>query len=122
MQMSRVLLASLAVFASPVAHGGERSFAKRPADAVESGAAPVDNSKERGLVGYWKLHGDCRDYSGHGNHGVNRGVKLDNSAFDGIGAYIEVPSSASLKLGTGDFSLCAWIYTEKELNDVVGDV
>jgi hypothetical protein len=53
---------------------------------------------------------------------VNHGVNLDSGVFDGIGAYVEVPSSASLKLGTGDFSLCAWIYTEKDLDDVVGDV
>jgi len=78
--------------------------------------------QEPGLIGYWKLRGDCRDYSGHGNHGVNHGVDLDSGAFDGITAHVEVPSSTSLKLGTGDFSLCAWIYTEKELDDVVGDV
>ena len=37
-------------------------------------------------------------------------------------AYIEVPASKSLKLGTGDFTVCAWVYTEKQLDDVVGDV
>ena len=82
-------------------------------------AAPI---QETGLVGYWKLRGDCRDYSGHGNHGVNHGVDLNSGTFDGISAHIEVPGSASLKLGTGDFSLCAWIHTEKELDDVIGDV
>src|SRR6266576_2745428 len=122
-QMKRVLLACLAaVFASLVGYGAERSLQTKPEGAVNTGDAPVDRGKEQGLVGYWKLHGDCRDYSGHGNHGVNHGVNLDNSTFDGISAYIEVPSSASLKLGTGDFALCGWIYTEKELDDVVGDV
>ena len=75
-----------------------------------------------GLVGYWKLQGDCRDYSGQNNHGINHGVNLQNSAFDGTSAYIEVPSSPSLKFGTGDFSLSAWVYTEKDLDDVIGDV
>ncbi|MBM3993494.1 MAG: hypothetical protein FJ303_04995, partial [Planctomycetes bacterium] len=28
----------------------------------------------RGLIGYWKLAGDCRDHSGHGHHGTNHGV------------------------------------------------
>ncbi|MBI3851970.1 MAG: LamG domain-containing protein [Verrucomicrobia bacterium] len=84
--------------------------------------APVHVNTETGLVGYWKLRGDCRDYSGHGNHGVNHGVNLDSGAFDGISAHIEVPSSASLQLGTGDFALCAWIYTDKVLDDVLGDV
>jgi hypothetical protein len=77
---------------------------------------------EPGLVGHWKLHGDCRDSSGHGNDGVNHGVDLDRGAFDGERAYIEVPASDSLKLGTSDFSICAWIYTAPELDDIVGDV
>ncbi len=75
-----------------------------------------------GLIGYWKLQGDCRDYSGQGNHGVNHGVNLDSGTFDGISAYIEVPGGRSLKLGTGDFSLSVWIHTETDLDDVVGDV
>jgi hypothetical protein len=41
---------------------------------------------EPGLVGHWQLQGDCRDYSGHENHGVNHGVDLDRGAFDGVGA------------------------------------
>lgn len=79
-------------------------------------------SEEPGLVGYWKLDGDCRDYSGHGNHGVNHGVDLDRGVFNGISAFVEVPSHSSLRFGTGDFSLCARIYTEESLDDVVGDV
>src|SRR4051794_17878537 len=77
---------------------------------------------ESGLVGHWKLQGDCRDYSGHENHGVNHGVDLKRGAFDGTKAFIEVPASDSLKLGKGDFTFCAWIFTEKELDDIVGDV
>ena len=80
------------------------------------------NGAESGLVGHWKLRGDCRDSSGQGNHGVNHGVDLVNGAFDGEQAYIEVPASDSLQLGKGDFAICAWIYTEKELDDIVGDV
>ena len=53
---------------------------------------------------------------------MNHGVNLNTGAFDGRSAFIEVANRASLKLGTGDFSLCAWIYTEKELDDVLGDV
>lgn len=85
---------------------------------------PAANSSAigRGLVGHWKLQGDCRDHSGHGNDGVNHGVKLDDGSFDGKSAYIEVPSNGSLKLGTGDFSICAKIYTPQELGDIVGDV
>ena len=71
------------------------------------------NCAEPGLVGHWKLQGDCRDSSGHGNDGVNHGVDLEHGAFDGAKSFIEVPASDSLKLGKGDFSVCAWVYTEK---------
>jgi Concanavalin A-like lectin/glucanases superfamily len=77
---------------------------------------------EPGLVGHWKLQGDCRDSSGHENHGVNHGVDLDRGAFDGESSYIEVPNSDSLRLGTGDFTICAWINTPPELDDIVGDI
>jgi hypothetical protein len=86
------------------------------------GAARPVFGQDPALVGHWKLRGDCQDHSGKGNHGVNHGVKLDDGTFDGVGAYIEVPSSASLKLGSGDFALSAWVHTEKEINDIVGDV
>lgn len=75
-----------------------------------------------GLVGHWPLKGDSRDVSGLNNHGTNHGVKLQDGTFDGVGSYIEVPSSESLKLGTGDFTFSAWVHTEKQLDDIVGDV
>src|SRR5437773_12141362 len=103
--MRRLLLACLAtLFSTSCAFGAQPSLDKTP-----------------GLVGYWRLRGDCRDYSGHGNHGVNHGVNLDSGTFDGISPYIEVPGGRSLKLGVGDFSLSVWIHTEKDLDDVVGD-
>jgi Concanavalin A-like lectin/glucanases superfamily len=115
--MKRALLVCLAIACSNLGgRGAQPSLDTKPA------AAGAASRQEQGLVGYWKLQGDCRDYSGNGNDGVNHGVNLDSGAFDGISAYIEVPNSASLKLGTSDFSLCAWISTEKELDDVVGDV
>jgi hypothetical protein len=77
-----------------------------------------------GLVGHWKLQGDCRDSSGKGNDGVNHGVELaaDGARFNGIDASIEVPDSKSLALGTGDWSVAAWIHTEEKLDDVLGDI
>lgn len=77
---------------------------------------------EPGLVGHWTLQGDCRDHSGLGNDGVNHGVDLGTGAFDGASAYIEVPNSESLRLGAKDFAVCAWVHTETELDDIVGDV
>src|SRR4051794_24545303 len=64
---------------------------------------PGAYAAESGLVGHWKLQGDCRDYSGRGNDGVNHGVDLNTGRFDGQHAYVEIPQSKSLKFGTGDF-------------------
>jgi hypothetical protein len=80
------------------------------------------SAQQTGLVGHWKLAGDCRDHSGKGNHGINHGVRLEDGAFDGVGAYIEVPSSPSLQFGAGDFSICARVYTDEQVNDILGDV
>lgn len=62
------------------------------------------------------------DHSGHENHGVNHGVDLETGAFNGRSAYIGVPVSDSLKLGTRDFTFCARVYTAAELDDIAGDV
>ena len=74
------------------------------------------------LVGYWTLKGDCLDHSGSGNNGINHGVDLRNGTFNGSSSYIEIPDHASLNQGTGDFTINAWVYTEKVVNDVIGDV
>lgn len=121
MKQSR-LISVVVLVASLIAGSPKRTFAE-PLDVVSGGGTtPGERSQEPGLVGYWKLHGDCRDSSGHNNHGVNRGVNLDGGVFDGVSAYVEVPMSDSLKLGTGDFSVSAWVHTEKQLDDIVGDV
>lgn len=99
---------------------------------LASWIAPAARGEDRDLIGHWKLAGDAKDSSGHGNDGQNHGVDLSapgrngsaNGAarFDGINAFIEVPSSKSLGLGTGDFTLTAWVHTARELDDVVGDL
>ena len=75
-----------------------------------------------GLVGHWTLRGDCKDYSGRGNDGVNHGVKLDDGTFDGTSAHIEVPANDALRFGTGNFSFSAWVHTEAQVDDAIGDV
>jgi len=80
---------------------------------------------QNGLLGHWKLAGDCRDSSPQGNHGVNHGADLsctDGAKFDGNDDYIEVPNSESLRLGHGDFSVAVWVHTESVLDDVLGDI
>ena len=78
----------------------------------------MSNHLDPGLAGYWKLKGNCRDYSGRGNHGVN----VDAGNFNGRDSYIEVPDSPSLGFGSGDFSISVWVYTERDIDDVIGDV
>ncbi|MSS70227.1 MAG: LamG domain-containing protein [Candidatus Latescibacteria bacterium] len=76
-----------------------------------------------GLIGHWKLSGDCRDHSGNGNHGVNHGADLtakDGATFDGQASCIEVPSS--LRPGPGDFSISLHAHTDERLDDVLGDL
>ena len=80
-------------------------------------AIPTDN-----LVGYWKLLGDSQDHSGSGNHGINHGVDLGTSTFEGRGQHIEVPTSSSINPGREDFSFCALLHTDQDVDDVHGDI
>jgi hypothetical protein len=75
-----------------------------------------------GLVGYWKLQGDCQDYSGQKNHGRNHGVDLEAGTFDGRGAYIEVPDAKSLGFDGNDFTVAAEVHTAADLTDFFGDI
>jgi hypothetical protein len=79
-------------------------------------------ASDKGLVGYWKLHGDCRDYSGNENHGRNHGVDIDTGTFDGRGSYLVVPDTENLNFSDRDFSIAAEVYTAAELTDFLGDI
>lgn len=84
------------------------------------------------LVARWKLDGDARDASGNALHGRLHGVKFGMSRlggrmrkvalFNGRDAWIEVPDSDRLKPGRHPFSLCVWVNTKDDLDDVVGDL
>lgn len=85
-----------------------------------------------GLIGEWLLGSDCQDTSGGGNHGVNRRVNLQGAdpeggsrtaaAFNGRDAWIEVKTSPSLKLNRRDFTVSAWVHTQSQIDDVLGDI
>lgn len=79
---------------------------------------------ERDLLGHWKLQGDVRDSSSHGNHGVIRNADLrpDGAHFNGRTSEIEVPAASSLRLGTRDFTWSVWVHTTETLDDVLGDI
>ena len=92
-----------------------------PASNPDSKPSP-STAAEPDLLGYWPLRGDCQDHSGNGLHAVNHGVKLDDGTFDGRGAYLEIPPSRKLLLGAKDFSFSVWVHTDKDIDDVIGDV
>lgn len=92
---------------------------------AEPGAPVVRAGSADGLVGHWKLAGDGQDSSGRANHAVNRGADLSSpqgARFNGIDQWLEVPASASLALGPGDFSIAVWVHTEPAVDDVLGDL
>ncbi len=84
-------------------------------------AAAAAVPRPRGLVAHWPLERDTRDSSGNGHHGENRGARFTakGAEFDGRAGYIEVPDHLGLRLGTGDFTITARVYTERDLDDVV---
>ena len=88
-----------------------------------AGMQPMLLPAEDKLVGDWRLEGNAEDRSPFQNHGVNHEVTLQAgqpAAFDGGTAYLEVPDSKSLSLGTGDFSISMTVNTSADLGDVIG--
>jgi len=85
---------------------------------------PFAGCAQPGLIGYWKLRGDSRDYSGRGHHAVNHGVALgpDGAMFDGLNHYLEVPDSSDLHLGASDFTISAWVKCTGGVRNVPGDI
>lgn len=78
-----------------------------------------------GLIAHWKLKTDALDSSGADCHAVNHGVSFDaneGATFDGIASWLEVPADKTPKLGAEPFTLTAWVHTDEELDDVLGDV
>jgi hypothetical protein len=93
--------------------------------SVTSFHAMAVSAEEKVLICQWRLIGDSLDQSGNQNNGVNRGVLLkpdQPAVFDGRNAYIEVPDSESLSLGTGEFSISVFVNTSAHLDDVIGTV
>ena len=78
-----------------------------------------------GLVAHWKLTGDARDSAGGDRHAINHGVTFasgEGATFGGIDSWLEVPAEKAPKLGSKPFTITAWIHTDEDLDDVLGDV
>ncbi|MCY4436883.1 MAG: LamG domain-containing protein [Chloroflexi bacterium] len=110
---------------------GHRTSQKRiNVDQVQAGEHRM--STDTGLLAHWKFNGDCRDSSGNGNHGINRGADLaavgrDSSAygaarFDGRAAHVEVPAGDMPALAEGDFTLSAWVELPPDGANLHGDI
>lgn len=94
--------------------------------------ASASHATEPSLIAHWPLDGDVQDHSGNENHGSNHGVDLTtplppshterSARFDGRDDFLEVSDSQQLQLGTGEFSIAAWVHTLKSLDDVIGDL
>lgn len=84
--------------------------------------ADFGRGADRGLVGFWKLQGDCLDHSGRGHHGKESDRAVLQGLFHGAGSHVEVPSSPDFDFGTKDFSIAAWVKTDTELNGEPGDL
>lgn len=79
-----------------------------------------------GLVGYWKLDGDARDYSGRGSHGtvtgavVSSGKKAKSYLFNGTSDYINCGNGSALHLSSS-ITISAWVYphTTSSLGNII---
>lgn len=75
------------------------------------------------LLGDWRLQGDSKDRSSLQLKTNNQGVVLkpdQPAVFDGRKAFLEVPHTKALSLGTGEFSISLTVHTSAELDDVLG--
>ena len=79
---------------------------------------------EEGLVGHWSFAGDDADASLSRLRGVNHNVVLGNDAasFNGRDSFIEIADPSCLRACSREFSVAAWVHTEKDLPDAVGDI
>jgi len=83
-------------------------------------------------AGHWKLAGNADDSSPAGNHGTNHGADLKAAgpdgreagavAFDGRDDFIEVADGDTLRFGQGEFTISAWVNTDAQLDDALGDL
>lgn len=76
-------------------------------------------------VAHWPLTADARDSTGRGHDGIAHNItwNADGSAeFNGRDGFIEIPDHPDLAPGRGPFTLVVWVYTEKDLDDALGDI
>jgi len=83
------------------------------------GVAKYNNISELGitdaLVGFWKLNGDAKDYSGNGNNGVVNGTTITNGSkklaynFNGTSDFIKINTTYFYKNLYDEITVSCWI-------------
>ncbi|MBP7933833.1 MAG: LamG domain-containing protein [Phycisphaerae bacterium] len=86
--------------------------------AAELPAQPVP-------IAHWPLATDARDATGRGHDGIAHNITWNaggSAEFNGRNGFIEIPDHLDLALGTTPFALVGWVYTDKGLDDAIGDI
>jgi hypothetical protein len=93
---------------------------------VACGVFPAGQGRgEVPLLGHWPLRVDGRDAAAGGLHAQVRGVRWapeGAAEFDGQSAWLEVPPTDALQLGTNDFTLTLWLNLGGDPGDPPGDL
>lgn len=77
------------------------------------------------LIGHWKLDGNARDAAPHRLDAEAHAVEWHTQSgaeLNGRSAWLEVPASPALRLGTNDFTLSLWLHLDPMLDDSPGDL
>lgn len=75
-------------------------------------------------VARWELTRDGRDSAGQHRDAEVRGVRFESGTakFNGRTSQLIVPGDRLPAMGTGQFSISAWLHTSESLDDVPGDI
>lgn len=85
---------------------------------------PRPSAADDALMGHWRLLGDARDASRSASHAEPHDIVWTSpgATFNGRSAWLEVPASPALRLGTNDFTLSLWLHLDPTLDDSPGDL
>ncbi len=100
---------------------------------VHQPAIAAEPSADRGLVAHWPLAADAKDRSGNEHHATVTGpIDFDAAgpggkpntaaAFNGRDTFLQVPAAVGRAVAKNDFTLAAWVYTDRAMDDVPGDI
>ena len=76
------------------------------------------------MVGHWTLTENADDSSGSNLAGRDKDLAYtrEGAVFDGQTSRLDVNDDDRLNFGDGEFSIAAWVHTDSELDDAIGDL